>query len=169
MASTQAAAVLSALVSTLQATSGLRAPTDPASVGIPVYDGPVPTLDSTPVQQFVAIGWDGDTATSAVSVTTQQDWHDFGGSPGPARDEMGQVTCCILAAPDGIDDTDLPGLRDCAVTTLGLVEAALRANVSLGLPNLLWCHVTANELVQEQNPDGALVYLLFTITYQALI
>lgn len=169
MAITQVDAVLAALVAQLQAATGLRAPTDPAGDGIPVYDGPAPTLDSTPVQQFVAIGWDGDTETSSVGASTQQDWHDFGGTPGPARDETGQISCCILAAPDGIDDTDLPALRAAAVATLGLVETAIRADVSLGLANLLWCHITANQLIQEQNIDGALVNLQFVVTYRALI
>ena len=152
MPTTRAAAVLDTLVSTLAAV--------PALTGR-VWDGPPVTGDPLPEVVTVGYAFDDDDDTA---VDIRQEYHDLG--PAAKRDETLDVLCAAYAANG---DGDMAAARARAVTLLGAVETALRANPGLGLADALRTELTVGTMRQAQTAQGTACIVQFTVTATCLI
>lgn len=164
MATTRADAVIDGIVATLRAYSGLSAP---GGTGVWVYDGPEVVVAAEIPQEYVAVGWDGDIEGDGQAVDVDQDWHDMG--PGANRDESGKVTCILEARPLSTDDADFSALRTRAVTILGYVEAAVRADPDVGVTELIQIALSVGSLYQGVDRQGAFVRIPFVLGYTAIV
>lgn len=129
---------------------------------IKVYDG---VGDSQDPGDYLMVGVDDPDGTRpANAADSMQDWAN---ATGTARNEHGDVTC---AAVSWNGDGDPKAARDAVFATAAAVEDLLRANVSLGVPTLLWTsYGTATKLTQASNSTGALAQLVFRVHYEARI
>ena len=138
----------------------LRTGLDPND--LTVLDGP--TLNDVP-EDVVFVGYQPG-ADAAVAV--QQ---DFAYAGARRRDEEFEIHGLIESRSG---DTDMAARRARAFEILGLIETALRAtDAAPEAPTLngtvLWAHLTAGSLLQDQTPDGAVVGLAWTISCRARI
>ncbi|MFF5004683.1 hypothetical protein ACFY3G_17855 [Streptomyces phaeochromogenes] len=138
----------------------LRTGIDPNTLA--VFDGP--TLNDTP-DDCLFVGWQ---PSGEASVNIQQ---DFAYAGARRRKEVFEVQGYIETKSG---DTDMQARRARAFEILGLVATALRAtDAAPEAPTLngtvLWAHLTAGDLLQEQNSNGATCGLAFSVTCQALI
>ena len=155
MAISRYAAAVDALVSLAQADSTLTAAV------VEIVDGP-------PVQQqygttVLYFGWTGD-EDSDLAGSIQSSYHDLG--PSAMRDETCEVRCIIRAIRG---DNDMSAARLSAVTALGALETAIRANVSLGLSDVLRFEVSEATVNQARDGMGLACELDFSITVTSLI
>lgn len=160
MADIQTFDVAEAIVTTLRAATGFKAPTE-SGTDVPVFDGPPVT--QAQLLRFVAIGWDGD--RDNVAGGFEGDWSGFGA--GSAREETGRVVCFLIV---GAGDADFTDLRTTAKGIMGDVSDAIRATPALGLsPVVQWAHVTAGQWSQGVTAKGGFVKVTFTVEYLARI
>lgn len=150
---TRWAAVVDAVLATLRA--------DPNFASTQVFDGPPVTGDY--LADAVAVGASGDDDDLVGDV--EQNYHDFGLAQS-ARMETSTVRVAVWAQNG---DGSLSTARTRAFALVGYVEAALRANPSQGLTDVLRVEVTGAEVRQSQTPDGALCWVDLTLTATALI
>lgn len=138
----------------------LRTGIDPNE--LTVLDGPA--LNNVPAD-VVFVGYQpGDT----IAVNLQQ---DFAYAGARRRDETFEIRGLIESRSG---DTDMQARRARAFEIFGLIETALRAtDAAPTAPTLngtvLWAHLTAGDLMQDQTPDGAVVDLAWTISCHARI
>src|SRR3954466_4537936 len=92
MATTQWAAVVDALVSTMRGTTGYRSPFSGNS-GITVFDGPEYGLTEEHSETFLVIGWAGDPDSPEDSGQSRQTTGPLAANAGRPRDEEGVVNC----------------------------------------------------------------------------
>lgn len=152
MATSRQGAVIDALVIAVDATDTLSA-----------YDG-MPALSTAPADFVVVGGTDED---EDDSVTTDQEWRGLGAN---ARQETGEVVCCVISQTGGSTTTSRKEMRDRALDVLGQVEDALRADPTLGgTVTAGWLHVTGTRLALRNTPNGTYARLVFTVGYQARI
>lgn len=147
------AAVTDAILATLRAETGLG--------NVEVMDGP-PTQGQTS-DSFLWVGWNGD-PDDASAGSIRQNYHDLG--PTATRDEVVEVYCTIQV---GRGDDEMAQARSDAIACLGVVESALRANVSLGLADLLRVEMSDSSVRQIRDQLGIAVEIDFTVTATALI
>ena len=122
-----------------------------------VYDGPVVT--STLPPDFVVIGGTEDPDDEPSSF--DQSWAGLGNR---SKAETGDVTCAVLV---GTGDENVKVARDRALVILGQVEAAVRADPTLGgVLSGGWCQVSGGRHVQRLNTQGLYVRITFTVSYQ---
>lgn len=139
-------AVIDALVTLAGTTSALS-----------VYDGPANTTTTT--TDYVVIGGTEDPDDEPSSF--DQSWNGLGAK---TKNEVGEITCAVLV---GTGNDDVKVARDRALAILGEVEAAVRADPSLG--GVLiggWAHVSSGRHVQRRNSQGLYVRITFTVAYQ---
>lgn len=125
-----------------------------------VLDGP--PLSDLYRQNTLIIGAqpsDTDPGTSAGDFT--QRWGELGAR---ARYEDVNVAC-ELAVRDG--NADLPTRRATAEAILAAIESDLRTDFTLGIPRLLWCHVTSAQFRQQRIQTASAVIVTFTVTGRA--
>jgi len=162
MSGTTAFALVDALVSTLQATSGLCAP---GGSGVPVFDGPVVT-DSGDFT-YVIIGGrslsESDTIESGFS--SDIDWEYFPVSGGSRREQI-TVPCAIISW-SGYPDWSV--IRTSIKSTLDLVSGALLTPSAVGLNKVIKLVITNLELTQEPSPDAAEARLSFDVEASFLL
>lgn len=127
-----------------------------------VYDGFGVTDDPG---DFLMVGVeDADLETAATSANSEQQWAH---STGTARDESGELTCVALSWNG---DGDAKVARDAAFAITAAVENLLRANPSLGIPELLWTgYGSTVELSQGQGKTGAEALVVFKVAFRARI
>lgn len=122
-----------------------------------VYDGPTVTIPTA--VDFVVIGGTEDPDDEPSSF--DQTWNGLGNR---AKNESGEVTCAVLV---GTGDDDVKTARDRALSILGEIETAVRADPSLG--GVLtggWAHVSGGRHVQRLTTEGIYVRITFTVSYQ---
>lgn len=128
-----------------------------------IVDGP-PSVNLTD-RHRIYVGW-APGSEQAVDIT-----QEFASAGARTRDEDFSIACY---AETRTGDKDMSLRRAKAFELLAAVEDALRAtNDAPTAPTLsgtvLWSHLTAGSLVQEQNDSGALVSLPFSVTCHARI
>lgn len=135
-------------------------PSVPAAL---VLDGLAVTLE--PGNYLMVGAEDPDTDGAAFSAEVRQDWAAMG--PYAPRDEGGDVTCVALAWNG---DGDQKAARDAVYDIVNELADACRANVTLGIDQLLWASLgTTGQLSQAQGENGASAYLIFRIHFEARI
>lgn len=126
---------------------------------VPVYDGlPVTASADT---AFVLVGDDGDPTSDqpAAAVTQTRTERSITG----AWTESGDVTCSVICQTG---DDDLPGLRATSRTLMAAVEAAVRADPTLG-GAAVRAQVVDLTVWQVRNAQGSAVRRVFTVHYDA--
>lgn len=135
----------------------------PALADARVYDGPVST--NLTDRSRIYIGW-SPSSDQAVEIV-----QDFAAAGARTRDEEFSIACY---AETRAGDKDMSLRRTKVFELLAAVEDALRATDAMpDAPTLggavLWSHLTAGNLNQEQNNDGTLAGLQFTVRCHARI
>ncbi|MCX4786465.1 hypothetical protein OG369_09805 [Streptomyces sp. NBC_01221] len=155
MATSAVPAAVDALLAILRAA--------PALAEVRIVDGP-PSVNLTE-RQRIYVGW---SPGAEQAVDTAQ---DFAYAGARSRNEDFSIACYVETRAG---DKDMVLRRVKAFELLAAVEDALRAtNDAPTAPTLsgtvLWAHLTAGSLVQEQTDGGALAGLSFTVTCRARI
>lgn len=155
MAISRYAAATDAIVALAQADATLTA------AAVEVVDGP-------PRQQgygatVLYVGWTGED-DNATSGSIESSYHDLG--PTAKRDERVEVYCTAQSVRG---DDDMSTARSAAVAVYGALETAIRANVSLGLADVLRFEVSDATVRQVRDGEGIGVEVGFTITCISLI
>lgn len=127
---------------------------------VKIYDGP-PLGDLSEANILFVGAQPSDQTGTIPDATLTQTWGELGAR---ARFEDLSVAC-ELVVRDG--NTDLQALRATAKTLLAAVESALRTDFTLSIGRLLWCAVTAGQVVQEQTNKGAAIAVPFTVAGRA--
>lgn len=172
MASTQWGAVVDALLSTMRATTGYRAP-DGSTSAIPVYDGPEYQLTNDHPATFLIVGWSGELGEPEEAGTSRQ-------SPGPMapparpRDEEGLIRCRAVSqvGDSSLSARSVKDVRDAALAVVADVESALRAAPQLGLePTLprMVVEMAPETQVRQYVRKGVVCEIDFQVTYKARI
>ncbi|MFC7929171.1 hypothetical protein [Streptomyces cinereoruber] len=148
-------AAVDALLAILRAAPGLD--------GVLVLDGP-PTVNLTQ-RERVYVGW---LPEGGPAVTLTQDFNAAGAR---TRDENFSIVGYAEVWSGG---TDMQPMRSRVFELVAEIETALRAtDAAPEAPTLngavLWSHLTAGDLFQDQTTDGARAGLNFTITCRARI
>lgn len=148
--------VLTATVSVLSADASLLA------ASVPVIDGP--TMSQAAHVEYVVVGHD-PSGESTLAAQSSQDWRSDGGASA-MRDEI--VTFPVVTVVRG-GDTDIATRRARALVLAGYVEAALRANYTLGLASVAWVEIADQRLHQVAAAEGSIVYVETTVRARAVI
>jgi hypothetical protein len=154
MATSRVPAAVGALLAILRAA--------PALADVRIVDGPE-SVNLTE-RHRIYVGWQPN-AESAVDLV-----QDFNAAGARTRDEDFTIACY---AESRTGDKDMAARRDRVFEIVAAVETALRAtDAAPEAPTLngtvLWSHLTAGDLTQEQN-QGAIAGLNFTVTCRARI
>lgn len=143
--------VISALVTTFSAAK----PT-----GVDVFDGPdVSALSSL---ECVVVGSDDGVPGDYRSGREDQVYANIGAV---SKDARGQVACSVICQGGA---SEVPERRTRAQAILTTLENALRANIDLG-GAALYTGISNIELRQQSTRDGAVVRIVFIVTYRARI
>lgn len=131
------------------------------ATGVPVYDGPQPTGADDMV--FVLVGSTGEDDEDSATLTL-----DRSSLGNKWTDESGSVTCSAWA---GDGDGDLTSLRAVALTLMQTCKAAVDGEPTLGgvLSSGHFASVTDGALRQQQNKQGAVARVTFTVSYSSLL
>ena len=140
-------AVIDALVTTMTAV-------------LTTYDGR-PVTSDTP-SEFAIVGGTDD--PDDESATAEYEWAGLGAK---ARNQRGDVTCCVVVQSGDTDD--VKAKRDRAYVLLNSLETAITANPTLAAVTSGQCLVTSDTLIQRQSTSGAVARLVFTVTFTARI
>ncbi|MGV4984515.1 hypothetical protein ACVB8X_13925 [Streptomyces sp. NRAIS4] len=140
--------LIDALVAVLQAAAGLD--------GVKVVDGPL--VSDSAVSEFVFVGYDGDPEGEFMTAQTTQQWAGLGAK---AKNEDITLTGAILVQRGGID---VKACRDRTFAIFAAVEAAVRADPSLGLGTPTVCSVSETSFHTEQTDRGVQGRMPFTLT-----
>lgn len=126
-----------------------------------VIDGPRPTSDRA--TSFILVGSTGDDDDDA---TTDDTLSALG--PGTWHDENGEVFCSAWAWSG---DTDIVTVRTSALGLYRACRDAVAADRTLGgaLPLAGLAQVTRARLRQQQTSEGALVRVVFSVTYSTIL
>lgn len=127
---------------------------------VPV-DGPPGGQQYNDVTLYV--GWSGDEDDDSAG-QIESAYHDLGS--GARRDEIVSVLCTIRSVRG---DDLMATARSSAVTAFGALETAIRANVSLGLADVMRVEVSDAAVRQVRDGLGIGVDVGFTITITSLI
>lgn len=130
----------------------------PSLAEVHIEDGPTAVNLTDPDRIYV--GWQPN-ADAAVAL--QQDFNSAGAR---TRDESFTIACHIESRSG---DTDMAARRVRAFEIVAVVEEALRAtNAAPTAPTLsgtvLWAHLTAGDLYQQQSANGAVAGLDFQVS-----
>ncbi|GHA01498.1 hypothetical protein ACFOOM_12115 [Streptomyces echinoruber] len=140
--------LIDAFVAVLQAAPGLT--------GVQVVDGPLVTASAA--SEWVFVGYDADPEGEFQTAQTSQQWAGLGAH---AKNEDILLTCVVLVRPGNTD------VRACRIRTFEIfaeVEAAVRANPSLGLPPPTVCGISETAFHTEQTDRGVQGRMPFTLT-----
>lgn len=133
------------------------------ALAITVYDGPQAT--DANLQQYAAVGWDGDPTSTGQAGDAQQDWAPRANTGLFSRDDRGTVRCVVVAWSG---DSVVAARRTATKGYLASIENALRADPSLG-GVVIAAGITDIGLIQEVSDGGNTVRIPFTVTYMARI
>lgn len=130
----------------------------PSLAEVHIEDGPT-AVNYTDLDR-IYVGWQPN-ADAAVAL--QQDFNAAGAR---TRDESFTIACY---AESRSGDTDMAARRERAFEIVAVVEDALRAtNAAPTAPTLngtvLWAHLTAGDLYQQQSANGAIAGVDFQVS-----
>ena len=131
-----------------------------AAVEFQVYDGP--NFDDSVEGTAVWVGYD-PTDENAQAVVTEQEWAEVGAR---AKNETGTVTCTVGAWSG---DPSTTGRREDIAAALSALEAAHRADVTLGGACLYSNFGERVTLHQQLTENGNEVLALFTVSFMSRI
>ena len=128
----------------------------------PVFDGPVPAAANQP--DAVLVGSAGDDDVDGIVV--ERPASDLG--PGTWREEIGEILCSAWSW-DGGDN--MTARRSAAVAAAEACIAAVESDRSLGglLTPPRLAEVLEVRYLPLQSPSGAIVRVIFTVTYRTLV
>jgi hypothetical protein len=126
---------------------------------ITVLDGSTSSMAYPP--DWVVVGSAGIAQESESAATSRQRWNGIGAK---TRDETVQLTCAVGASSGTVDARGFKPVRDRALATLALMEAALRADPGLGGITMGAVEMTDADLFYEGDGAGIEAALVFTIT-----
>ncbi|MGW4886909.1 hypothetical protein [Streptomyces murinus] len=121
-----------------------------------VVDGPI--VSDSAAGEWVFIGYDADPEGEMMTAQTIQEWAGIGAR---AKNETITLTCSILVQRGS---TDVRAVRVRTFEIFAAVEAAVRADPSLGLPKPTVCSISETTLRTEQTDRGIQGRLPFTLT-----
>lgn len=125
------------------------------------YDGPSALPQVWP-DELVIVG--GTEDPDDETVTAEYDWVGLGAKK---RHETGRITCALIVQRG---DIDVKANRDRAFAVLGLLEAAIVADPTLGgAVNSGWFLPEAVSFSQRQNDRGSYARIVLTVFYQSRI
>lgn len=128
--------------------------------GVQVADGPQVNSDAS--QQWLFVGFDGDTPTNQnQSATMQQDMFAFS----RVKSEEGDVLCAAVTVQG---PPEIPAVRQQAYAIVSAAEDALRADSTLG-GLVMNAYVSGHNYYPVQTTSGAKVRVVFTVRYKAQI
>ncbi len=151
MTSTRWAASVDALLAACRAAPALSAAY--------VSDGP----RMADAGDFVIIGHD-DAVDDDQAGRIDQSWHDTGIAA--RRDDVAQVRCAVASQDGG---SDLASARSAAFALLGAVEAVIRSDPSLGMPEVIGTEVTFGTIRQGRTDQGVYCLVQFTVDITSVI
>jgi hypothetical protein len=155
-------ALIDALVNGAAALTGPALPLE----GVLVFDGFGVTED--PGDVLMVGVEDPDETDAAQAADSKQSWHDSGQAA--RRDEVGSVTCCALSWNGNGPDGGAKQARDRVYAIVDQVAAMCRTTPDLGVAELLWTgYGSSGQLHQNQDEQGAVAWLIFSIEFTALI
>lgn len=128
--------------------------------GVPVWDGPWPTLDAP--QDLVLVAHDGADEGEGPYVTATRMWESLGNPTASAEDIA--VTCAAVA---WAGDIDLTTRRARAYELAAACEAAIPPN--LGLAWVQRARVTDTQLHQATRSTASQARVVFTVSCTALL
>jgi hypothetical protein len=132
-----------------------------------VLNGPTVCFGSEPTDatgDMVWIGWDAFTDSSA---RFDRDWAEAGANYGAKQLTEGDLFCSLWAE-DG--DGSAVAVYESALAILTDLSAALRADPTLGIPELLNCYLKAEEWRQDHVANrGAVCHVSFAVHVTAFI
>lgn len=155
MAISRYAAATDALVALALADSTLTA------AKVQIVDGPPGGQQYG--ETVLYVGWTGED-DNATAGSIESSYHDLGATA--TRDERVEVYCVIQSVRG---DDEMAVARTAAVAAYGALETAIRANVSLGLDDVLRFEVSDATVRQVRDGEGIGVEVGFTITCISLI
>ena len=124
-----------------------------------VVDGPQANSDPSPDWLFV--GFDGAIDSGGFGVDAQQSLMAFA----KVKAEDGSVTCAVSSFRG---EPDVAAARARAYAVVAAAEDLLRNNMQLG-GLVMHAFVSAHQYYPSQTDDGALVRIVFTVTYKGQI
>lgn len=129
---------------------------------VDVFDGP--GVSDSAAQAAIFIGTDSLEQSDEVTAgSASQAWAQIG--QGGDRDQEGVVNC-VAQAWSG--DTTQKSARDAAYALTQLVEAAVRDDYTLGVPQLLWATYGGDERLDFQQDDaGVRARVYFQVGFRA--
>ena len=132
----------------------------PELVDVTVCDGP-PRVNDPGAYLFVGV--DNPDDESGIGASGTQSWPL---ATNTAREDAGEVW--LAAYADNGDGLIKPA-RDEATAVMAAVQDRVRANLTLGVPGVLWLKFDDYSYRPMQTSNGAAVVLLFRVTYTARI
>lgn len=132
----------------------------PALAGVTVTDGP-PRVNDPGAYLFVGV--DNPDDDNGIGASGTQTWPLATNS---AREDAGEIWMAAYA--DNGDGAMKPA-RDEATAVMEAVQDRVRANLTLGVPRVLWLQFGDYSYRPMQSDNGAAAVLLFRITYSARI
>lgn len=117
---------------------------------------------------FLMVGIeDPDTTGLEFSAETSEDWATVGAGT-TSRDEEGEIVCAAWSWTGVHGSAGQKAARDAAYGTLAALAGVLRANPSLGVPQVLWTSFgSSTRLSQIQGAGGSGALLVFRIKFRA--
>lgn len=140
--------LLDAFLAALEAAAGLE--------GVEVVDGPF--VSDSAAAEWVFVGYDGDPEGDYITAQTTQQWAGIGAK---AKNEDVTITGAVLVRQGSVA---VKPCRDRTFAIFAVVEAAVRAVPSLGLPSPTVCAISEHTFHTEQTDRGIQGRLPFTLT-----
>ena len=132
----------------------------PALADVAVTDGP-PRVNDPGAYLFVGI--DNPDDDNGVGASGTQSWPLATNS---AREDTGEIW---MAAYADNGDGDMKAARDACTSVVEAIQDRVRANLTLGVPRLLWLQFGDYSYRPMQTDNGAAAVLLFRINFSARI
>lgn len=110
---------------------------------------------------------DPDSTDMQFSAETSEDFASTGAGA-HSRDEEGDIVCAAWAWNGLHGSEGSKAARDAAYAILDALALAIREDISLGVPQLLWASPrTSTRLSQLQSSEGSGALLVFRINFHA--
>jgi hypothetical protein len=130
----------------------------PALAAVPVLDGLDPTSWESP--DFVAVAASDD--EEGETLEFDADWSDIAGG----HDESGEVTVTVVSQRGDPASTSGVVRRAAAALAGHVADAVHAARGDIGVPGVMWAHVTSGRFTQLAGEAGQACTIRLTISYR---
>jgi hypothetical protein len=165
MKGTRAFDFLDAVVTTLQAAEGFRAPDDQTTEGTPVFDGPVVTGEDPELYVVIGATELSDEDTDETGFSVESEWRTVPVQSGH-RGEQVTVPCAVVRWAGSGSWSNMRGDVDDVMDSFA---TALISVAQVGLAGLTYLNVENLELRQVPDDDGLECRLTFDLTAAFLV